>query len=98
MREASWDEWLDVLDDVLESDGNTSGTACPRCGAARLRIAYVGDVDEWIASTSFWCESCLTGISLSTGRPPAGAEIIPGDRPHAELLALVPDFHIIWPA
>jgi hypothetical protein len=92
---ATFDDWLDVYEEVYAALPQDAGLACPNCGHHTLRLVYTGDLDRDVGYGAFWCDTCLLGISISRATIPDGAIVRDIRLPSEERLPKIPNFRLV---
>ncbi|MFF0151643.1 hypothetical protein [Micromonospora sp. NPDC005203] len=91
---ATFDEWLDAYDVVYEALPAQSDHACPNCGHRTLRMVFNARPGADVGYVSFWCDTCLEGISVSRAPIPAGATVRSTDKPVEERRPAIPNYRL----
>jgi hypothetical protein len=91
---ATFDEWLVAYDEVYAALPDAADVACPNCGHHTLRLVFTGDLDRAVGFASFWCDTCLQGVSISRAPIPDGAIVKDIHLPLDEQPPEIPDFRL----
>lgn len=94
---ATFDDWEDAYEEVHAAIPRDAGVACPNCGHRTLRLVFTGDLDRDVGYGSFWCATCLLGISTSRATIPEGAVVRDIHLPRAERVPRIPNFTLVIP-
>ena len=94
---ATFDDWEDAYEEVYAATPRDPGVACPNCGHRTLRLVFTGDLERDVGYGSFWCDTCLLGISISRATIPAGAIVRDIHLPRDERVPRIPNFTLVRP-
>jgi hypothetical protein len=92
---ATYDDWMDVYEDVYAAFPADAGVACPNCGHHALRLVYTGNLDRDIGYGAFWCDDCLHGVGICRAVIPDGAIVRDIKLPREERVPRIPDFTLV---
>ena len=95
---ASWGAWLSAYELCYKAlPTPPEDSACPNCGAERLRLAFTGLEEERVGYATFWCDGCLVGIHLSRCPVPDGVPMDSIHTPVDQRSVRIPNYTLIWP-
>src|SRR5882757_6161999 len=64
-RGASYDDWLEVYNEIVNDRVNLTVRSCPNCSRVSLNLVYVVyGRNENRGGAALWCKNCLNGIYL----------------------------------
>lgn len=93
----SYDDWAQAFDEVYKALPDRAHVPCPNCGKDSLRIEFIGDPDERIGYSEFWCANCNFGIHVSRIDIPDNVSMHPFGTPEEELSKIIPEYTAIYP-
>jgi len=96
-RTATWYEWIQAYERVYLALPKSIRIPCPNCGQATLRLQLTGNPETHVGFASFWCTTCMLGISTGRCNIPHGVDMLSFDLPDEEWSRHVPQYKVIPP-
>lgn len=98
MDHGTYEDWVEVYEDIYVSPGSIGAKPCPSCGFLDLRLVVVlPSAEAYQGSAAFWCQHCLHGIQLDHAGVHAGiASIVRSEQ--SRDASVIPDYRLVPPS
>lgn len=92
---ATYDEWMDAYNEAYDSVPGNVDLPCPNCGHHTLRLIFTGELGRDVGFGSFWCDTCLLGVSTCRTIIPDGAVVRDIQLPREQMVPRIPNFKLV---